>query len=170
MMWNNFDIRCPMIDTQAKEVMVANPCFAMLSVSTTSAIAHRKAVYKMAQYFGAERNSMTLYGWDGREDDINSTAYLWVYKDWLVNGKVPCVGACCFRQREEGGPALQWIWLHPFVRRKGILSGSWSLFEKNHPNFAAERPLSESMLRFLEKRGHKDGICGWYLDLPRHNL
>lgn len=163
MIINKLDIKSPYITTMGIERMVTRNGIAILPVNATSTFAHRRSVFRMAQYFGRECNSTTLYGWNGHEDDMDATAYLWVCMHLMDQGKVPCVGGCCFRQREEGGPALQWIWINPFVRRQGILSESWEVFEYNHPNFAVERPLSESMLQFLEKRGYKNGICGWYL-------
>jgi hypothetical protein len=65
------------------------------------------------------------------------------------------IGAACFRQRPHGSAkrwALQWIWFHPYERRRGHLSRSWSLFKSRYRQFHVEGPLSDAMKRFLSKQ------------------
>jgi hypothetical protein len=45
----------------------------------------------------------------------------------------------------------RWIWLHPYYRRKGILSESWPMFVDRFGDFQVELPLSEAMESFMEK-------------------
>lgn len=67
--------------------------------------------------------------------------------------KERCLGACCFRWREyediDSTWALDWIWLHPFRRGKGILRKAWPLFTQKYGAFHVERPLSPAMEKFL---------------------
>ncbi|MGH6627030.1 MAG: hypothetical protein ACRECD_10905 [Burkholderiaceae bacterium] len=69
------------------------------------------------------------------------------------------VGACCFCDMAHAGIAtpvpwmLEWVWIHPFCRRKGLLSKAWPQFEREHGEFLIQAPLSLAMERFLEKRG-----------------
>lgn len=76
-----------------------------------------------------------------------------LYVDGIGNSKT--VGACCFRWREwidaPHSWALQWIWLHPYFRRRGILSDAWSTFTEQFGKFHVEKPLSNAMYHFLLK-------------------
>jgi hypothetical protein len=77
------------------------------------------------------------------------------------------VGACCFRWRkyQDAKPrwAAQWMWLHPYYRGKGILSGAWDKFHELHGNFICEPPISPAMMAFLRKQG-KCLLCWQPLD------
>jgi len=77
------------------------------------------------------------------------------------------VGACCFRWRkfEDVGHqwAMQWMWLHPYFRGKGILSHSWDKFHELHGNFFCEPPFSRAMTLFLRKQA-KCILCWQPLD------
>lgn len=79
-------------------------------------------------------------------------------------GTVNTVGACCFRYTEDKEHlnfwAMQWIWLHPYYRRSGILTRHWELFCQNFYPFLVETPLSNAMKAFLEKRsyGHDEPL------------
>lgn len=51
--------------------------------------------------------------------------------------------------------SLDWIWLHPFARNKGISSQHWAHFEQMFGNgFLVQPPHSPAMKAFLEKRKH----------------
>jgi len=67
------------------------------------------------------------------------------------------VGACCFRFREyknaDSRWGLQWVWLHPYSRGRGILSAAWDGFHATFGNFLPEPPYSRAMESFLRKRG-----------------
>ena len=80
------------------------------------------------------------------------------------------VGAFCFRWRDwkdlPHGLSLAWIWLHPFLRRKGILSSCWERLRNLYGNFAVEAPLSLAMDGFLTKRG-ECYRCGMRHDCSR---
>lgn len=138
------------------------------AVTKRSPLSHRRAVFRFAQYFRREMGyDFVQYGLDGEEDDPHCTAYLWQSMSARYGIEAPCYGAACFREREEGGPALQWVWIHPYLRRKGLLSDAWNMFEERHPRFAVELPLSPAMLAFLEKRGCAGGFKGWYQEYFR---
>lgn len=66
------------------------------------------------------------------------------------------VGAICFRWRvwRDAPPclALAWVWINPFLRRKGILSTYWEAFRTLYGDFLCEPPLSPAMKTFLAKR------------------
>ncbi len=87
-----------------------------------------------------------------RYDEENYLAYLWGEP---AEGRVAIYGACCFRfrQYETGSSyAMQWIWLHPYARRKGHLSAAWPYFRKRFGAFIVEPPYSDGMKVFLDAR------------------
>lgn len=117
-------------------------------VLPNSPIAYRKAVYRLAFLFKREFGyDFTQYGYEGQEDDDSAVAFLW--------GDEVAWGACCFRWREwedcPHGYSLQWIWMHPYMRRQGHLSRAWPFFQKHFGRFWVEYPLSDAMNRFLER-------------------
>jgi len=148
------DIKAPLITSKEK---ITNP----RRVDTRSPKPHRKAVFQMALYFKREFKYDSLqYGYDGNETDELHVAYLWIHPDFINFSdefRVPCIGATCFRWRKwkdtPPGWAMQWIWLHPYFRRKGLLKASWPKFKEEFPDFICESPLSESMISFLKKMG-----------------
>lgn len=74
--------------------------------------------------------------------------------------KLRVVGACCFRWRvwtdRPHGYAMQWIWLHPYVRNKGYLKLCWPYFLHRFGEFLVEPPLSPAMRHFVKKYGTAD--------------
>lgn len=67
------------------------------------------------------------------------------------------VGACAFREREDGGiPAawtMDWAWIAPAWRRSGTLSRYWPLLVRRFGDFPLEYPLSPGMKAFVLKHG-----------------
>lgn len=65
------------------------------------------------------------------------------------------IGAIIFRWRNysdaPGELVLNWVWIHPFLRRQGILTAYWGLFRRLYGNFFVEPPLSPAMESFLKK-------------------
>lgn len=134
----------------------------VVRVTVQSPRTHRRAVYHLASYFLREMQYGFLqYGYDGDEDDPDHVAFLWVHPEatgmsWEF--RVPCVGACCFRLREEYGTAMQWAWMHPFFRRQGLLANAWPQFVEEFGDFAVEAPVSDPMKAFLAKHKHGGAV------------
>lgn len=132
-----------------------------IEVIACSELTYRRAVERLAYFFKRE------FQWDfvqfDAKDKSNYKAFL-----WLSGNKG--IGACCFRFREwedyPHGWALQWIWLHPYVRRRGWLSKAWPMFKSKFPGFICEPPLSENMKAFLEMQG--ETWCSRIIDVDRH--
>lgn len=59
------------------------------------------------------------------------------------------VGAVAFNTLEYH--TLAWVWLHPSVRRHGILSRIWPHLKIMHAGFKVQTPLSNGMRIFLAK-------------------
>jgi hypothetical protein len=70
----------------------------------------------------------------------------------LPSGAV--AGACGFRYIKyndgSSGRRLEWIWLCPAVRRKGILERQWAWLREENGNFDFE-PVTEAMKCFAKK-------------------
>ena len=47
---------------------------------------------------------------------------------------------------------LDWIWVHPFFRHRGVLSKHWEKFTHQFGNFDVALPLSNDMEKFLATR------------------
>jgi hypothetical protein len=89
---------------------------------------------------------------DRYDDDQKYLAYVWGEP---AEGRVAIYGGCCFRFREyekESAYDMQWIWLHPYARRRGHLSAAWPYFRKRFGAFLVEPPYSDGMKLFLDAR------------------
>jgi hypothetical protein len=139
-------------------------------VTVESPLVLRKAVYQCARWFKKEfQYDYTQYGYNGREDDPNHVAFLWPHPDSILllgNDEfvLAIIGACCFRWRNDYWNqdhcwAMQWMWLHPFYRHRGLLSQAWGGFRGEFGSFVAEPPLSDAMEGFLGKQG-ECWLCG----------
>ena len=122
-------------------------------VTAKSPMALREAAENCCTFF------LTEYGYQRQFDrldaDENYLAYLW---GELAQDRVAVYGACCFRLRErrkQRAYALQWIWLHPYARRKGHLSAAWPYFQERFGAFEVEPPHSNDMKAFLAARKGK---------------
>jgi hypothetical protein len=127
----------------------------LVRVTMQSSKSHRKAVYFFAAYFRREFGyDFVPYGHDGNDTDPDHVAFLWVApecddssydSEWLV----PCIGACCFRRHENW--TMQFVWLHPYFRRHGLLTNAWPQFEQEFGRFDVQPPLSDLMEAALKK-------------------
>ena len=87
--------------------------------------------------------------WGYPERDPRARGFLF-NDDTGTFGNGAVVGACAFRWRgTEWG--LQFIWITPKARRKGVLSRRWGRFREQFGEFVIEPPLSASMEAFAEK-------------------
>lgn len=98
--------------------------------------------------FAAKEEERTEHGY---------RAYLFLNRMCLDDGgRVAVIGACCFRWRRYSDVpqqyAMQWMWLHPFERRKGRLGKAWPYFEQRFGRVIPESPFSPAMSEFLKKR------------------
>ena len=106
----------------------------------------RRAVEQMARYFLRESGTDFMQ-FCALERDESYCAFLWCVR-------YACVGACCFRDR-DGTMALQWVWLHPYARNRGILGATWPVFIGQFGSgFPVEGPYSDAMRHFLRGRGY----------------
>jgi len=125
----------------------------------------RNQVEEFALHFKHEFN-YDFVQYRSNEQPKNCKGYS-PYEAWLFHEDAPdkydigepehrrSIGVCCFRSNNgyKGKPAwrLDWVWFHPFRRRRAIMSGQWSMFQERYGRFSVEKPLSLSMEQFLKK-------------------
>jgi GNAT superfamily N-acetyltransferase len=129
-------------------------CGALHEVTQKSPFYQRKTVEQIARYFLRESDYDFLQ-FDAYDED-QYRAFLFLAETSDKYGKtMSAIGACCFRWREytnaPHGWALQWIWLHPFFRGKGVLKWAWPSFVEKLGDFYVEGPFSPAMEMFLSK-------------------
>jgi hypothetical protein len=125
----------------------------ILEVNMFSAKWLHKYVYRIAGYFRTEFD-YTIRQYDLWEDDENCIAYLFTNK--RASYRYYVYGACCFRKRKysnlpEAIWELDWIWLHPYERDKGILSHCLPFFNKKFGYWYPSEPHSKAMTAFVNK-------------------
>jgi hypothetical protein len=130
-------------------------------VMASSPQSHRRAAEALAIHFRREFGyDFVQYSAKAEKDtpkgsvDRRTRCFLWMSRR-LCSRAV--IGAACFRWHEwKDAPdsfALDWVWFHPYERRKGYLSSSWPYFRWRFGEFWVETPLSEAMIGFLKKHG-----------------
>jgi hypothetical protein len=89
--------------------------------------------------------------WDRNESDPTCHGFLFS----LPDGRI--VGACAFRMRSFEGDlsayGLQWIWIAPAHRRRGVLRERWANLRERFGDFYVEPPVSQAMQDFLASVG-----------------
>ena len=77
------------------------------------------------------------------------------YKAFLFAEQGRFVGAAGFRYRhEESGEkpwVFDWLWIHPFRRRRGVLTLLWPALKAEVGEFRLAEPISQHMQGFLAK-------------------
>lgn len=113
----------------------------------------RKATEIMGYYFRREFG-YDFPPYDADEDgDVRDRVFLLTQEEgWETEY---AVGAIAFRWKKYSNApeqlVLSWVWIHPFLRRQGILTAYWGIFRKHYGDFHVESPHSKAMKAFLEK-------------------
>lgn len=102
-------------------------------VKSSSSLEIKKALEQFARYFKAEfRYDDVQYYADEHNQECVGFLFTESAMDICTeeHSQMPtrCTGGCCFRRvKFEDGEkwVLYWVWLHPFLRKKGILSKHW---------------------------------------------
>jgi len=115
------------------------------------------AVYKLGRYFTREM------GFDFVMFEPSGTAICPDRSTYLINtAEIACgsrlalgvVAIINRRTKDETYPELQWVWLHPYYRRCGVLSTMWPALTKSHPGLRPCPPVSKALLGFMKQVGH----------------
>ena len=116
----------------------------VVAVTRSSMLAQKNLVERMAGYFQREMNYKYKQFLVTDQD---------AYRAFLFSLEGYWVGAAVFRNREEEKYNLQWVWLHPFARHRGLLKDVWAKWENHFGKFRIEGPISPGMKEFLGKQG-----------------
>lgn len=99
--------------------------------------------------FGYDCTQWCLLG--TTDPNKNTVGYLLCTPDGIQ------IGGIAFRYRQyTGAPpgwAMQWAWLQPAFRRRGIVTAIWPSLENSMGAFCVEPPLSHAMSGLLNKMG-----------------
>jgi len=142
-------------------------------VGPRSPMSWRKAVEEMALYFKREMKYESIgystYEW--RELLLVDDRML-VFTDTYVEEKQPTkesrtdftirllfTGVIAMRARKQRWNSrpnwtLDWVWFHPFARRRGHLTRAWPFLLQMYPDLKISEPPSDAMRAFLNKNGH----------------
>ena len=123
-------------------------------VTPSSSRTHLDHVERFARYFMREMHydGIQFEAASDAQDSFyfttNWQAFLFIHDDRYI-------GAGCFRHRPEESAespwVFDWLWLHPYCRRRGNLSRAWGTIVNEMPNFRLQSPLSVAMQAFAEK-------------------
>lgn len=134
------------------------PIAGLVKVTAASELFLRQEVERFARYFLREMHTGGIQ-YEASENEFDGCFV--PYEAYIFEHQSFCVGACCFRQRPSSQDcaslywSMDWIWLHPYVRRNGILTRAWQEFERTYgENFDLAKPLSSAMESFVAKRRH----------------
>lgn len=120
---------------------------------------HRE-MYLRAARLSREEPYRVLWDEDGRVD-LDVAGHL-LLDDTGEFGPTTIVGAAGFRKGVWTDPeprwTLEWVWITPKLRSRGILSRAWPTFQRLYGDFPVERPLTEAMTKFLTKHSPRQ-LC-----------
>ncbi|WP_188131136.1 hypothetical protein [Paraburkholderia panacisoli] len=145
-----------------------------LKIDCHSPLELRKAVEQLAYYFKRELG-FDFVQFEAAETEASigfvryeahlfyETAYDHIVEDEATPHRI--FGACCFRWREwtdhAPGWSMDWVWMHPYFRRRGHLRQAWGSFQQHYGDeFHVAPPLSIEMEAFVKanKRAVKDTL------------
>jgi hypothetical protein len=135
-------------------------------VTSKSPRSHKRAVERIAKFFQREMHfdfpqyeaseySRNIY-LDDAKTDADLRAFLWHNKEVFnqATNEWPIIGVACFRFKrfKDGGIwVLDWVWIHPYERRRGHLKMAWPFFKSMFGDFGLTPPVSPSMANFVRK-------------------
>lgn len=119
-----------------------------------------RAMFDRAYRLSREQNYRTLWDESGRVgSDVVGHLLL---DDTGMFGPTTIAGAAGFRYAVWTDPQprwiLEWVWIMPKLRSRGILSRAWPAFRQRYGEFPVERPLTAAMERFVDKRSQPNQL------------
>lgn len=120
-----------------------------LKLTDKSAITYKKALESIAWYFKREFGYDFVQYTAGVSID-RDVPILFLNSDYI---RYECIGGLHLVWHQEiNSYILHWVWLHPFIRRSGLLSALWPTLREQYGAFIVDTPLSRAMNSFLIKR------------------
>jgi hypothetical protein len=139
-------------------IELSEPGFSLvfLKWSKKDPISLRKIIHQYALYF-KRTFDYDFIQYDVRNDSDNSDkdeAFLIFCPE--SEGPPLAIGAGCFRWREcharKHEFALQWVYIHPMYRERGVFKTAWPEFLKRYGDFTIEPPFQRGC-KHLWNRG-----------------
>ena len=117
----------------------------------------KKQVERFATYFLRERRRGAI---QFEAAECPGDDWFVPYEAYLFIDQGRYVGACCFRERNTAINSskyeLDWIWLHPYFRSRGLLPEILPSFKSAYGKFGFSKPITPAMQRFLDKIDRND--------------
>jgi len=156
---DKFDIKMSLTTMNLSKAICIDQDLRLIWVDAWSSPKLKKFVYRIAVYFRREfQYDFVQYSED--EQDLTHRAFLFFSRasdKYYDKDIYRILGGGCFRQRKyQDFPesyALKWIWIHPYMRRKGMLTKAFDEFMNQFEQFRVESPYSVEIKSFLEKGG-----------------
>ena len=156
---DKFNIKMSLTTMNLSKAICIDQDLRLMWVDAWSSPKLKKFVYRIAVYFRREfQYDFVQYSED--EPDLTHRAFLFFSRagdKYYDKDIYRILGGGCFRQRKyQDFPesyALQWIWIHPYMRRKGMLTKAFDEFMNQFEQFRVESPYSVEIKSFLEKGG-----------------
>lgn len=121
-------------------------------VTKNSAIWQRKHFVQIRRYQHLEcRDGMSMDTTDECWEDVVAYSFLSDFYDDNNNELNCLVGAAGFTKNEYG-TTLEFCWIHPFFRGKGLLKNAWPKFIDYFGEFHVGEPHSHAMKGFLNRK------------------
>lgn len=147
---------------EKKGTLLKDDCFSFEVNLYVHFVCSRKfcnAVEQLARYFQREFNYDFLpytVGEHMHEGDSRIQPYLFFSSQEYNDIVARPIGACGFMlPRDYEHCVMNWVWMHPYARRKGHLTKVWPYFRRRYEDFRIMTPLSESMDAFLKKMEYR---------------
>lgn len=129
---------------------------ALVPVHVKSSTELRAHVERFATYFIREMGGAMPFEASETETSLGYVPY----KAFLFRYQDRYAGGACFRYRPDQAAdrpwLFTWIWIHPFCRRKGVLTTTWPELKRQVDRFRLAPPISTHMQGFLRKAGHSE--------------
>lgn len=168
----DYTIELPVIPLAAMNL--GYPVQGLIEVNKSSPFELLNSLEQLAKYFRREQGFDTVQFDASEVRDPTSSFRGFLFAESGLNHMTEehlpvtpslIIGGGCFRYRIfKGGDKrafLDWIWIHPYERKKGKLPEHWPQLQKlanDDRGFFLTPPISRAMRAFLEKNWHKDAL------------
>ena len=135
----------------------------LLDITKSSPREHLEALEKLARYFKLESKYDGIQFCANEHIGTHVEYHGFVFTESAFSAMeegdtitpTRFLGGGCFRKR---GPkdaeywCLDWVWLHPYARNKGLFSQQIKYFKETFGDFVPEAPISETMRHIYFKK------------------
>ncbi|MBN8107185.1 hypothetical protein [Vibrio vulnificus] len=156
-----YTIELPIIET---DIDYSTVCISMLFIDADSPQELKEGLEQIALYFKREfRYDCTQYSAEAHSNAMKNDSIGLIFYDAAIDETTEAhlgiplrvLGGGCFKKIGDCEAwCLDWIWIHPYERGKGLLSSHWSEIEEQFGKVLFSNPLSKAMTAFITKQVH----------------